>query len=115
MLAMPRKRRFGLLPNGRNLNWKNLRILRHHGVGATTAVSSEEPHRLQNRRVGGLPSPQFPQIRSSGCSCRVGGATSGWGVGRRRSGCGVIGGGWGLAAGRAGAGWTPLVGPFVRF
>lgn len=48
--------------------------MRHHGVGTTVAVCSEKPHRLQNRRVDGLPSPQSPQIRSFGCSGLVGGA-----------------------------------------
>src|SRR6266540_5993544 len=62
---------------GRVPAWSTLGLrlgmnLRHHGVLTATAVSSEVPHRLQNFRFGGLPSPQSPQTRSPGCRRRVG-------------------------------------------
>jgi hypothetical protein len=77
---------------------KNRRTLRHQGVGTTVAVCNDSPHRLQNRRDGGLPSPHAPQIRSSGCSVRVGAEGAG-GVGLLRTGaCGRLSAGWGLRA-----------------
>ena len=73
------------------------------------AVCNELPHLLQNRRVGGLPSPQSPQIRSSGCSRRVGGAVTTGATGRRgRNGWGGSGSGWGLRS--AGPGGVRMLG-----
>ena len=44
----------------------------HHGRFTTSALPSDSPQRLQNFRAGGLPSPHSPQMRSPGCSRRVG-------------------------------------------
>src|SRR6266496_856445 len=63
----------GRLPASSTLALRLGSSLRHHGVLTATADSSEPPHRLQNFRFGGLPSPQSPQTRSPGCSRLVGG------------------------------------------
>ena len=59
------------------------------------AARSDSPQRLQNRRLGGLPSPHCPQTRSPSCSCRVGTALA---TGRRAA---LIS--WGVTA----CGWPP--------
>src|SRR5919197_3712323 len=69
----PRPRRLGRSPDLRTLAPRRGRSLRHHGVLTTSASSSEAPQRLQNFRVGWLPSPQSPQIRSPGFNRRDGG------------------------------------------
>src|SRR5215212_8240849 len=63
----------GRAPDSSTLGLRLGRILRHHGVLTTAAAPSEPPHRLQNLRLAGLPSPQSPQIRSPGSRRRVDG------------------------------------------
>src|SRR5262249_2234320 len=63
--------------------------LRHHGVLTTSACTSVPPHLLQNLRVGGLPSPHVPQIRSPGRNLWLG-AVLATGSGRRRAACGAL-------------------------
>src|SRR6266545_1778963 len=82
---------------------------RHHGVLTVSAVASDPPHRLQNLRMGGLPSPHSPQTRSPGLSRLVGGL--GFTVGGRMlvacgmTACGCVERGpcWSIGATRAAA------------
>lgn len=96
----------GRAPAARFFGPRRGRIFFHHLALTTSASATEVPQRLQNLRVGGLPSPHSGQMRSPGSRRRVGGRR--WIDGAAgRACCGNCAAGWSVdpvvAACRAGA------------